>query len=46
MNKVCKCKKELRVRILLLISVVMYSVGMWGAVYDFTPTEWLAQSGC
>ena len=38
MNKVCK--KELRVRILLLISVVMYSVGMWGApVYDFTPTD-------
>ena len=37
MNKVCK--NELRVRILLLISVVMYSVGMWGAVYDFTPTD-------
>ena len=37
MNKVCK--KELRVRILLLISVVMYSVGMYGAVYDFTPTD-------
>ena len=31
--------KELRVRILLLISVVMYSVGMYGAVYDFTPTD-------
>ena len=38
MNKVCK--KEFKVRILLLISVVMYSVGMWGAaVYDFTPTD-------
>ena len=35
MNKVCK--KELRVRILLLISVVMYSVGMWGV--GFTPTD-------
>ena len=38
MNKVCK--KEFKVRILLLISVVMYSVGMWGAAtYDFTPTD-------
>ena len=35
MNKVCK--KEFRVRILLLISVVMYSVGMWGV--GFTPTD-------
>ena len=35
MNKVCK--NELRVRILLLISVVMYSVGMWGL--GFTPTD-------
>ena len=35
MNKVCK--NELRVRILLLISVVMYSVGMWGV--GFTPTD-------
>ena len=35
MNKVCK--KELRVRILLLISVVMYSVGMMGI--GFIPTE-------
>ena len=35
MNKVCK--NELRVRILLLISVVMYSVGMWGGA--FTPTD-------
>lgn len=32
MNKVCK-----KVRILLLISVVMYSVGIWGA--GFTPTD-------
>ena len=36
MNIVC-FKKELKVRILLLISVVMYSVGMWGA--GFTPTD-------
>ena len=35
MNKVCK--KELRVRILLLISVVMYSVGMLGV--GWTPTD-------
>lgn len=28
-----------KVRILLLISVVMYSVGMYGAGYDFTPTD-------
>ena len=33
MNKVCKFK----VRILLLISVVMYSVGMWGV--GWTPTD-------
>ena len=31
------CMKELRVRILLLISVVMYSVGMWGV--GWTPTD-------
>ena len=31
------CLKKLRVRILLLISVVMYSVGMWGD--GFTPTD-------
>ncbi len=31
------CLKEFKVRILLLISVVMYSVGMWGV--GFTPTE-------
>lgn len=35
MNKVCK--NEFKVRILLLISVVMYSVGMWGV--GFTPTD-------
>ncbi len=35
MNKVCK--KECKVRILLLISVVMYSVGMWGV--GWTPTD-------
>lgn len=35
MNKVCK--KEFKVRILLLISVVMYSVGMWGV--GWTPTD-------
>ena len=34
------CFKELRVRILLLISVVMYSVGTYGAAtYNFTPTD-------
>ena len=36
MNIVC-LKKELRVRILLLISVVMYSVGMLGV--GWTPTD-------
>lgn len=33
------CFKELRVRILLLISVLFVSVGTYGAVYDFTPTD-------
>ena len=31
--------KEFRVRILLLISVVFVSVGMYGDVYNFTPTD-------
>jgi hypothetical protein len=34
------CFKELRVRILLLISVLFVSVGTWGAAtYDFVPTD-------
>ena len=34
------CLKEFKVRILLLISVVFVTLGMYGAaVYDFTPTD-------
>ena len=34
------CFKKLKVRFLLLISVLFVSVGMWGATtYDFTPTD-------
>ena len=35
LKNVCLC----RVRILLLISILFVSVGMYGAVYDFTPTD-------
>ena len=37
MNKVCYM--QFKVRILLLICVLFVSVGMYGAVYDFTPTD-------
>ena len=33
------CLKEFKVRILLLISAVFATLGMYGAVYDFTPTD-------
>ena len=33
------CMKELRVRFLLLISVLLVSAGMWGADDGFTPTD-------
>ncbi len=39
MNIVCLKMKEFKVRILLLISVVFVTLGMYGAVYDFTPTD-------
>ncbi len=40
MNIVCFNMKEFKVRILLLISVVLVTLGMYGAaVYDFTPTD-------
>ena len=35
LRNVCLC----RVRILLLISILFVSVGTYGAVYDFTPTD-------
>lgn len=38
MNIVC-LKNVFRVRILLLISVLFVTLGMYGAVYDFTPTD-------
>ena len=37
MNKVCYI--QFKVRILLLISVLFFSIQMWGATYDFTPTD-------
>ena len=37
MNKICYMK--FKVRILLLISVLFVSVGMYGAGYDFVPTD-------
>ena len=42
MNIVCLNLKNVslcRVRILLLISILFVSVGTYGAVYDFTPTD-------
>ena len=37
MNKICLI--QFKVRIQLLISVLFVSVGMYGATYDFTPTD-------
>ena len=37
MNKVCNI--NFRVRILLLISLLFVTLGTYGAVYDFTPTD-------